>query len=174
MKKIVLAFFASILFASPAVAHSALISADPAADSTLEVFPSTVTLTFNEALMKIGGGKSNTITLSSPSKVNVELGTPVISSNTISREVTVVPMEEGVYTVSYRVVSNDGHPIKGSYSFTYKSAGSVIAPAPATGDGEGHEEGELLEKGETAKALLIFIILAGIALFAYRRFIQRK
>ena len=48
----------------------------------------------------------------------------------------------GDYTVGYRVLSNDGHPVSGKRGFTLTEAGTgTPAPPPDTGRGESESSG---------------------------------
>lgn len=103
---------ALVALPTTAAAHSELISADPEAGSTLSEVPDQVTLTFNEPVQKQG------------STILVKAGTQVVSDPstfTVDGTGASVDLEageaSGAYTVSYRVVSADGHVVRASYSF---------------------------------------------------------
>ncbi|MHA7295503.1 copper resistance protein CopC [Arthrobacter sp. HLT1-21] len=51
---------------------------------------------------------------------------------------------EDNYTVQWRTVSVDGHPIEGSYTFTYAPEGAAAATeaTPGTEEEAGHSDGE--------------------------------
>ena len=69
----------------------------------------------------------------------------------------------GAYTVAYRVVSSDGHPVQGSYSFTLAVPGAASAPAvPATGQPAGTSpEAELTaEKTGVSVATIAALVIA--------------
>ena len=107
------------LAALPASAHTALVSADPAVNSTIDVLPSTIALTFAEELISIGD--SNSISASDESGRELTSGKPEISGAVLSikldgSEVT------GVVKVVYRAVAADGHVITGDYEFTISPA----------------------------------------------------
>lgn len=103
-----------------ASAHSQLVSSAPAKNSLISVDPGTVELTFNESLIVIKGQRTNRITVTdskgkiwSVQKIQVNGNKARVSLNS--------GLKSGKYLVTYRVVSNDGHPIKGNFSFTYKA-----------------------------------------------------
>ena len=105
--------------ALPASAHTALVSADPAVNSTIDILPSTIALTFAEELISIGN--SNSISASDESGRELTSGKPEISGAVLSikldgSEVT------GVVKVVYRAVAADGHVITGDYEFTISPA----------------------------------------------------
>lgn len=171
MRKILLVLFLVLALPAPAQAHSALVRSIPAAGSELTNFPTRIVLEFNEALLTLGDGEANSVTLTSPTSKEISMTLPLIQGNRISTKVMAAPSEIGNYTVSYRVVSQDGHPITGSYSFAFTTVGDEVTPQPVTTT---ESPDELKENGETGKALIVFAILAALALIAYRTFIGRR
>ncbi|MFD0822440.1 copper resistance protein CopC, partial [Micromonospora zhanjiangensis] len=111
------------LVAGPAEAHNALRSADPARDATLTAPPATVTLEFMESL----DPAFTTVRITDGDRRPVPTGAPVVTGGKatigLNRALT-----NGTYTVAYRVVSKDGHPVQGSYPFTVAAPGAAAAP----------------------------------------------
>ena len=107
------------LAALPASAHTALVSADPAVNSTIDVLPSTIALTFAEELISIGD--SNSISASDESGRELTSGKPEISGAVLSIKLDVSEVT-GVVKVVYRAVAADGHVITGDYEFTISPA----------------------------------------------------
>jgi methionine-rich copper-binding protein CopC len=116
LKAFIATFFAALtLIALPASAHTVLISANPAANTTIDALPSTISLTFAEELISIGG--SNSISVLDSSGTEITTGSPevagaILSIKLNSSEVT------GLIKVKYRAVAADGHVINGEYEFT--------------------------------------------------------
>lgn len=102
------------LIALPASAHTALISADPAADSSVDVLPSAISLTFAEDLVSIGN--SNSIAVIDESGVELASGKPEVSGAVLSINLSSTEVN-GLIKVSYRAVAADGHVITGDYQF---------------------------------------------------------
>jgi len=105
--------------ALPASAHTALVSADPAVNSTIDILPSNIALTFAEEL--IGIGDANSISALDETGEELTSGKPevsgaVLSINLDGSEVT------GLVKVIYRAVAADGHVITGDYEFTISPA----------------------------------------------------
>lgn len=115
--------------ATPALAHNVLISSDPEDGSSLARSPGAITLTFDQPVQ--AGEKFNTITVTGPEGTRWEAGgEPTIRNNTV--EFPMRPLGPAAeYTVSYRILSADGHPVSGSLKFTLTEAGTGT-PAPAT------------------------------------------
>lgn len=113
-----------IAAAGTAAAHTALVSSDPAEQSSAPVPPTAITLTFNE---DINATFANVVLNDSAGR-NWISTTPQIQGPTLT--VTVGPGQppNGEYTVGYRVLSADGHPVSGSYTFTIDADSAVKAP----------------------------------------------
>ncbi len=108
--------------ASPAQAHDGLASSDPIADSVLDVAPVAITLTFtNDSL---GGASATAVIVNDASGAQVQMGDPVIDGPVVTQALSPTALS-GAFLVTWRVVSSDGHPISGEFSYT------VNAPAPA-------------------------------------------
>ncbi|MEX1908359.1 copper resistance protein CopC [Janibacter sp. Y6] len=103
--------------ALPASAHAALVRSSPTSGSTLTAVPPEVALTFNESI----DPQFTSVSVRSGS-TTASTGKPTVEGPTVYQSLD-PRMDEGTYTVSYRVTSADGHPVSGSYTFTYKSSG---------------------------------------------------
>jgi methionine-rich copper-binding protein CopC len=109
-----------------AQAHSELISTDPADGAVLDAPPTTVSFTFNETLMPdfvrfVGtdpSGQTGDLPVSSVEGPTATIDWPATAP-------------AGEWRVSYRVVSQDGHPIEGGITFTYAGASPTPAPTSA-------------------------------------------
>ncbi|MGC5385521.1 copper resistance CopC family protein [Micromonospora chalcea] len=128
-------FTAALLLvpATPAAAHNSLQEATPARDARLTTAPTQVTLRFLQRL----NPAFTTITLRDATDRQVPASAPAVdgATGTVTIE---EPLGNGTYTVAYRVVSRDGHPVQGSYRFTVAdpaappaAATSPAAPSPA-------------------------------------------
>ena len=75
-----------------------------------------------------------TIVLTDAAKRKLPTGDPVVVGAKSTVQVTDT-LPNGTYTVAYRVVSADGHPVQGSYPFTVADPAGRTAPtvAPTTG-----------------------------------------
>jgi copper transport protein len=120
-----------VVGATPAGAHAVLIASDPQADAVLAEPPSQVVLRFNEGVE----AASDAVTLLDPSGDEV----PGVRSVSGDASVTASLPEldrTGSYTVSWSVVSSDGHPVRGAYLFHIRErtldepADTAIATTP--------------------------------------------
>jgi len=94
-----------------------LLPSTPAAGEELDSAPESVVLVFSEEL----NPDLVTITVTESTGFSLADGPPQISGAEVVQPL--IPAS-GEYTVAYRVVSADGHPIQGTVTFT------VTAPAP--------------------------------------------
>ncbi|TDB82770.1 copper resistance CopC family protein [Micromonospora sp. KC721] len=112
--------------ATPAAAHNTLTSATPAREARLTEPPARITLRFMQKL----NPAFTTIVLSDATARKVTTGEPAVSGT--AGTVTVdESLANGTYTVAYRVVSADGHPVQGSYRFHVADPTADVAGTPA-------------------------------------------
>lgn len=107
------------LFATPAVlAHAHLKGQYPAADADVTAAPQALTLNFSEGIEPAFSGIKVTDTQQKAIK------TGAVKRNEKDKTQMIVPLEQpltaGKYTVSWHVVSVDGHKTHGQYSFSVK------------------------------------------------------
>ncbi len=116
-----------VLVAPAASAHDVLGGSSPAAGSTVTVAPVEVRLTFAEPPTAQGLG----VAVTGPDGASVATGAPRLVVNEVTQ--ALVPLtRSGTYTVAYRVVSADGHPVAGTYTFVLALASSSAAtPVPS-------------------------------------------
>lgn len=100
----------------PAQSHSQLIDASPRPNQSVTTSPTAVKLTFNEELIDLGG-TSNIITVVNSKNQRVLISSTEVLSNQLTAKFT-KKLAVGRYTVWWRAVSADGHPISGKYRFT--------------------------------------------------------
>ncbi|MFI2651128.1 copper resistance protein CopC [Micromonospora fulviviridis] len=113
--------------AAPAAAHNSLRTASPSADARLTAPPAEVSLEFLQNL----DPAFTTVVLSDGARRKVPTGDPVVTGSR-ARVPIGGTLPNGTYTVAYRVVSADGHPVQGSYTFTVADPTSSAAPATPT------------------------------------------
>ena len=103
-------------FAVPAAevsAHAVLERSSPEPGSRLEAAPAAVELAFNEAIEANVRGLQVLDSTSEP----VTKARAKLSRDRTTLTLPLPGLGEGVYTVSYHVISGDGHPVNGSYVF---------------------------------------------------------
>lgn len=118
----------TLVGAGNAAAHSELIASDPAADATVSAVPAAVTLTFNQNIESMFA----TVVVQGDGDKNWATAEPDVSGAQVRAAVDGA-MPNGTYTISYRVVSADGHPITGSFQFTIAmNTGQAPPPTAAS------------------------------------------
>jgi len=111
--------------ATAASAHDTLENTDPAKGSTVKSL-SAVALTFSAD--PLGTDGATVIQVIGPDKKYYETACPDLNGPVVSSPVALGGA--GTYEVLWRVVSSDGHPISGSYTFAYAPDGTA-SPAAA-------------------------------------------
>ena len=123
MNKIAKAFAALALAAATmlpsqaAFAHAELETSNPEANSVIGSAPAVVSLTFGEKLLVLEGQTdANQIEVTDSSNSRVDNGDYQVTGEVLT--VSLKPdLADDTYKVTYRVVSEDGHPIEGVYEF---------------------------------------------------------
>ncbi|OIU83063.1 copper resistance CopC family protein [Microbacterium sp. AR7-10] len=121
---VAVATVAALAVAAPASAHDTIVSSTPAADSQLTAAPTEVVLTFSNTLLSIDENSGTAMTVVDESGQDWVAGPPSIEADTVTVPLT-EGMPDGAYTVTWQVVSSDGHPTSGEYAF------SLTVPEPS-------------------------------------------
>ncbi|WP_309070051.1 copper resistance protein CopC [Arthrobacter sp.] len=116
--------------ANGATAHDELSSSNPEAGATLDAAPEMIELTFSNVPATIG----------SEVQVLDEAGEDwaegeVSITDTVATQALRDGAPAGTYTVNWRVVSSDSHPIEGTFEFTAAGGGSADSPATSVTPG---------------------------------------
>ncbi|WP_243075251.1 copper resistance CopC family protein [Microbacterium sp. SS28] len=115
-----------LLGAAPASAHDELVSTDPAAGSAVAALPDELTLTFSGVLATDAGASEVAVT--DATGASLVDGAPVASDTVLTQ--ALAGEASGVVTVLWKVVSSDGHPISGEFSFTVDGPASSPTTEP--------------------------------------------
>jgi methionine-rich copper-binding protein CopC len=149
---------------TPAIAHTKLLTSDPAAGSLVESWPTEISITFDEDLINIGDEKSNFLVVNNAVGDQISADDEVLTGSQI--KVSLDPnTTTGPVLVYYRVVSADGHPVEGEYTFNF---GSIA---------EGEETAEGVQNDEKSKYPISIYIATALfittslffGIYAYRR-----
>lgn len=126
----VLALCAVLAAAPPVAAHSVLQSTSPADGESVKVAPATVTLTFNEPAIAIG----TQLSITDPTGAVISTEPAQLIDATVVQPLA-GDLPAGQYTVQWRVVSADAHPITGTFAFiaTEPATAPTATAAPADG-----------------------------------------
>jgi methionine-rich copper-binding protein CopC len=165
IKKILVLAIAS-LFAFPigAFAHGEMVQASPAVDSNVLAAPTEVSIEFDGKLQIIGNTNVNSIEVTDNQGQLISSPTSVVEGNKISTKLQLTDIT-GLVSVHYRIVSEDGHPVEGDYSFT---VGEMPVAISALGEESAGEE--VAESGSNLLVNGIGILtLISIAFLVVRR-----
>ncbi|GAA2768456.1 copper resistance protein CopC [Streptomyces paradoxus] len=111
--------------AAPASAHAALRSTDPGDGSLVRQAPRHVTLTFTESV----GLLDDSFRVFGPDQRRVHTGEATHADGRSDTARIGLPgkLAEGTYTVAWRVVSADSHPVSGAFSFSVGKRSATTA-----------------------------------------------
>ncbi|MFT4156821.1 MAG: copper resistance protein CopC [Microbacterium sp.] len=124
--------FLTLFAPLPASAHDALLSSSPEADATVETLPAELTLTFSGKLIDAAGATEVVVT--DAAGTSVSNGPAVLSGGVVTQPL-VAAGDAGVYHVVWKIVSSDGHPASGEFSFTVATStvpAETAEPTPST------------------------------------------
>lgn len=129
-----LAAFLVLFSPLSASAHDALVSSSPAADESVETVPAELTLTFSAKL--IDGEGATEVVVTAPDGASITDGAATVEGAIVTQPLRGTG-PAGEYHVIWKVVSSDGHPTSGEYSFTVTvgddgAASETPSAAPTT------------------------------------------
>ncbi|MFK0040433.1 copper resistance protein CopC [Paenarthrobacter sp. NPDC090517] len=120
-----LAFASALLFsAAPASAHDVAESTAPANGASVAEVPASVSITFNNRPLAIGSG----VTVTAAGENWADGPVEIIDNQAVQKLRQGAPA--GEYTVVWRVVSSDSHPIEGTFTFTATAGSTTTATGP--------------------------------------------
>ena len=149
-----------------ASAHGEIVETWPEQNANVVAVPNEIWIQFDGNLQQLSGKAINTLAVSDSTGVDIGVGEPLIEGGRISIKVS-DQAAEGMFTVRYRIVSQDAHPVEGSYTF---NVSSNIAQASPTVANQSEKESFLGLK-EVSVALLLAAI--GAAIY-FRRKSEKK
>ncbi|WP_406386418.1 copper resistance CopC/CopD family protein [Streptomyces sp. NBC_00211] len=137
---VAVAFALMIGGAGSAFAHAGLTGSDPADGAVLPVAPQQVTLTFTESVSL----SEDSLRVLSPAneRVNPRPAQHAEGKDDTGRVQLADDLAQGTYTVAWRVVSADGHPISGAFTFSIGKPSETAAAVP-TGSADDTAVGRL-------------------------------
>ncbi|MDG9701201.1 copper resistance CopC/CopD family protein [Streptomyces sp. DH37] len=137
---VVLAVLAALCLlggATPAGAHAALTASTPARGAVVEEAPSEVTLTFTEGIAV----SDDSIRVLAPDGERVDAGAPKRLPGgegfRYGVELRRDGLPEGTYTVAWKAVSADSHPVAGGFTFSVGAPSETTVAVPAQEAGGG-------------------------------------
>ena len=105
-------------------AHDQVLTTTPSSDQSVEIMPDRISMTFTAELLEFGAQ----VLVVDANGSNWALGEAAIAGATLTHEVrTDAPV--GNYQARWQVVSSDGHPIAGTFSFSVGDATALPKPS---------------------------------------------
>ena len=135
---------------TPAFAHAVLQGTDPGSGATVKRSPAAITLTFNEPVeaAALGG-----IRVFDSRAQRIDVGSPTNSDGGRKVRAPLPHLKDGTYVVTWRVVSADGHPVRGAFTFTAGASSTTAKQA------QGLAQRLLTDQGGDAVVGVLFAIM---------------
>ncbi|WP_424348098.1 copper resistance CopC family protein [Kocuria sp. CH-021] len=112
---------------APAAAHDEVLSTSPEQNAVLETAPEQIELSYSGEIMDIG----HQVLVTGPDGQSVTEGPLERDGSQVVQPLAETGSEEGTYQVVWRVVSSDGHPIEGTYTYEVGDGADTTTAAPS-------------------------------------------
>ncbi|MGW4061510.1 copper resistance CopC family protein [Amycolatopsis sp. NPDC004747] len=172
---LLLALSGVLLVAGPASAHTELESSSPAEGASLAAPPRKIELTFEEPVTL----QPDPISVTGPDGAKWSVGTPTVVDAVISAPVT-ASGPAGAYTLTYKVVSDDGDKVTAAVHFTLtapvtssSAAATSSAAAPVTPTPTPAPAGDLGSGVPAWVWILVAVVVVPAAAVVALRFLRR-
>ncbi|MEU9454639.1 copper resistance protein CopC [Streptomyces sp. NPDC048277] len=153
---------AALLLASaaPASAHAALRGSDPADGAVLKSAPGSVTLTFTESV----GLLDDSFRVYDPTNHRVTTSDPEHGPASADTARITFPKKlgTGTFTVAWRIVSADSHPVSGALTFSVGKPSATTVPV-STGPVENPVTGGLYNIGRYVAYVALALLIGTVA-----------
>lgn len=117
--------------AVPAFAHARLLSSQPNGGATIAESPPEIVLNFSERIEASFGG----VQVFDAAGARMQSAEPQISGSTVRMSLAPLPAA-GDYTVLFRIISGDSHPVESRFAFAYQPPAPQPSPSPGTSPSE--------------------------------------
>jgi methionine-rich copper-binding protein CopC len=150
---------------SAASAHSVLLSTTPAESAQIAAAPPTITMTFNEQPR----GEFSDIHITGPDGARRDSAHVKVLNDTITEDLGGT-RPAGKYVVDWRVISADGHPVSGQFSFTAKASAADLGPRqPDAIASAAAKKDKGSNAGVIVTVVVIVVLVAGVGGFVLMR-----
>ena len=153
-----------------ASAHGDVTATSPVQDETLIEMPTQVSIEFDGQLQTLGDSVINLITVTDSTGQVLSDASSLVEGSKLSTKVLLLD-SKGLMSVHYRIVSEDGHPVEGDYSFT-------VGQVPVATSADIEEINEVETGTEESKSLsfaaIFAILFAAASGFAIIRRMKKK
>lgn len=150
---------ATLTLTTPAFAHDQLVSVTPEASSQLKTAPEEIVMEFSGDIMNVDG--ANQIKIVDAEGHSLADGDPKVDGKTVIQKLVSDDSENDTYTVTWRVVSSDGHPIQDSFEYTVGEGAQATSSASVESTSEASSQSvEDKPSGFTPANIAIFVAAA--------------
>ncbi|MBE7699836.1 copper resistance protein CopC [Oerskovia sp. Sa1BUA8] len=161
-----------VVGAVPAQAHDRILSSDPADGAQLDAAPAALTMTFSTEPLAV----EPQVVVTDTAGTVVAQGAPTIEGTSATFPWP-AELTGDTYTVAWRVVSSDGHPIEGTFSFAVAAAPELVetpateetvsaTPSGSTDEGDETTATDVVTDEDTDEGRSIAPLLVGIGVLA--------
>lgn len=147
----------TVLPVLPASAHDELIAVSPEPDSDLTTAPEEVELSFSGDVMDIG----HQVGVTDSEGRSVTDGPLEPEGNRIVQPLTGAGTEDETYRVVWRVVSSDGHPIEGTFTYDVGSGAEPTPGASAPAEDSAEQVQDAADRAASGDVPLWVVAVAG-------------
>lgn len=156
---------------SAASAHDVLTGTNPQSGETVADVPDALELTFSNNPLALG----SEVAVKDSDGQNWAVGDVKIVDNTVSQPIS-PDAPAGDYTVSWRVVSSDSHPIEGTFEFTATAGGQGQVPESSAlaADGAGDTEATAADPAFPTGPVIVIAVVALAAVAAVIALVVRR
>ena len=144
----------SVGFPSAAHAHATVVSSNPSEGTVVDTLPAEVTITFDENI-----ATPAFVSVIASDGTNLAEGSPTILDATVTQPVR-SSTATGTYTLSYRVVSADSHPLSGSLTF---GVGRGTSLPKSTQSASSTEANTASDNSSSSNTMLYVWLVIGVA-----------
>jgi methionine-rich copper-binding protein CopC len=139
---LVFAALAVLATSTPASAHDVVIGSSPTAGETVVELPAAFSITTNEPMLAVGDNAGFALQVTDAAGAFYGDGCLTVVDATMAMGATLG--EPGAYTLTWQIISSDGHPASGSFGFDW-------APAPDAPISDGVAQPPACEPEATAE-----------------------
>ena len=150
------------LAAAPVQAHDELIGSTPEAGAVLDTAPDQVVLTYSAEVMDIG----SQVRVTDSTGASVTAGELQIDGTRVVQPVTDTGAEDETHQVVWRVVSSDGHPIEGTFTYRIGDGADSTTASDPGGTGDTALTGESASGDESTTPMPLWAVAGAGAVLA--------
>lgn len=151
-----------------ASAHGDITITSPGQDERLLIMPTEITLEFVGQLQTLGTSEINLISVTDSTGRVLSDTSSLVEGSKLSTKILLLD-STGLISVHYRIVSEDGHPVEGGYSFTVGQSPLVGSADDEVKNGSESGRDELQTLALPGIILILCAAISGFVIIRNRR-----